>query len=130
MRAAVLRQPGGPLHLEELALAAPAPDEVHVRVRATAICASDLSFLDGHWSTDLPVVLGHETVGDVVATGAEVAHVGPGDRVVVSLVRSCGACEACERRESVRCPALAGRHWTMPPWSNMPCSAEGRRCAR
>ena len=109
MRAAVLRQPGGPLHLEELALAAPAPDEVHVRVRATAICASDLSFLDGHWSTDLPVVLGHETVGDVVATGAEVAHVGPGDRVVVSLVRSCGACEACERRESVRCTALAGR---------------------
>ena len=105
----MLRSAGGPLVLEDLELAPPRPDEVRVRVLATAICASDLSFLDGHWGIDLPVVLGHETVGEVVEAGGEVDHVAGGDRVVVSLVRSCGDCPACARGESVRCTAVGAR---------------------
>ena len=109
MHAAVMRQVAGPLAIEELEIDAPRADEVRVAVEATAICQSDLSFLDGHWAAGLPMVLGHETVGVVIDTGAEVGEVAAGDRVVVSLVRSCGSCRACRTGQSVRCDGLEDR---------------------
>ncbi len=99
VRAAVCRSFGAPLEIEELSLTAPGAGEVRVRIAACAICHSDIAFAEGAWGGVLPAVYGHEAAGVVEETGPDVTGVEPGDRVVVSLVRSCGRCYFCEREE-------------------------------
>lgn len=103
IRAAVSRDCGGALHLEELRLADPQPEEVRVRIGAAAICGSDIAYIDGKWDCPRPAVFGHEASGVVEAAGPGATGVGVGDRVVVTLVRSCGSCRYCARREPVAC---------------------------
>ncbi len=103
MRAAVCRQFGAPLLIEDLRLDPPRPGEVKIAVRACAICHSDIHFADGAWGGTLPAVYGHEAAGVVEEVGPDVRRVRPGDRVVVSLLRSCGRCFFCERDESHLC---------------------------
>ena len=103
MKAAVCRAFGAPLELEELRLDPPEAGEVRVRVAACAICQSDVHFADGAWGGDLPAIAGHEAAGLVEEVGPGVTSVRPGDRVVVSLLRSCGHCFFCARGESHLC---------------------------
>lgn len=103
MKAAVCRAFGQPLQIEDLRLAPPGFEEVKVGVRACAICHSDIHLADGAWGGALPAVYGHEAAGTVSEIGADVRHLRPGDRVVVSLLRSCGRCFFCERDESHLC---------------------------
>jgi S-(hydroxymethyl)glutathione dehydrogenase/alcohol dehydrogenase len=103
VRAAVCRAFGAPLEIEDLLLDAPEQGEVRVQVFACAICHSDVSLVDGAWGGDLPAVYGHEAAGVVEAVGPDVAGVGPGDRVAVSLLRSCGRCFFCEHGEAHLC---------------------------
>ena len=78
---------------------------------AWAFCHSDLSYLDGTWATEFPLVLGHEAAGYVVELGNPVADsegatepgLAVGDPVVVTLVRTCGECRACQRGHDVAC---------------------------
>ena len=103
IRAAVLRAHGEPLAVETLRLRAPGPGELRVTLAACAVCHSDLSAADGIWNGAVPVVLGHEAAGTVEAVGEGVTRVAPGDRVVVTLVRSCQACSRCEEGDEVLC---------------------------
>ena len=102
MRAAVCRAFGAPLEIEDLELDSPESGEVRVRVAACAICHSDVALVDGAWGGSLPAVYGHEVAGVVQDVGPHVS-VTPGDRVVVSLLRSCGRCFFCRRGESHLC---------------------------
>ncbi len=73
-----------------------APDEVLVKVRASAICGSDLHIARGkHPSAPLPVTIGHEFSGDIAAVGTDVTSVREGQRVTVEPCIVCGKCEAC-----------------------------------
>lgn len=96
VRAAVCHAFGEPLQVETVLLDPPGPDEVMVDIRACAICASDLHAAAGSWGGELPVVHGHEAAGIVRDIGRGVTAVAPGDRVVVSLLRSCRACFFCD----------------------------------
>ncbi len=102
-RAAVCHAFGQELAIEEITLADPGPGEVLVDVKACAICHSDISYADGAWGGTLPAVYGHEAAGVVAATGAGVTGLAPGDHVVVTLIRSCGACHYCRRQSRVMC---------------------------
>ncbi|MGZ9812209.1 Zn-dependent alcohol dehydrogenase [Pseudoroseicyclus sp. H15] len=114
IRAAVAHAHGQPLKIEEIELRAPLEDEVQVQMGAVAICASDITFLDGKWGGALPAVYGHEAAGEVTAVGASVRGLAPGDRVAVTLIRACGGCPTCasgapvycENRGAPRPPAL------------------------
>jgi propanol-preferring alcohol dehydrogenase len=65
MRAMVLRAAGGPLRLEELPVPEPAPGQVLLRVRACAVCRTDLHIVDGELDRPkLPLVPGHMIVGE------------------------------------------------------------------
>ena len=98
MRAAVCHGAGESLVIEELELRPPEGREVRVRLQASGICHSDIHLLRGEWGDlDKPIVAGHEGVGIVEAVGDEAARVGVGDRVIVSLISSCGACRCCAR---------------------------------
>ena len=105
MRAAVCREFGKPLVIEELELDAPHSGEVRVRLAACAICHSDISFMEGAWGGPLPAVYGHEAAGVVGEVGPDVIGVKTGDRVVVTLIRACGRCYFCAQGEPVFCEA-------------------------
>lgn len=85
--------------LRELAVRAPlpGPGQVTVRVRACAVCRTDLHIVDGELAAPkLPLVPGHEIVGDVDAVGEGVHTLTRGDRVGVPwLGWTCGRCEQC-----------------------------------
>jgi threonine dehydrogenase-like Zn-dependent dehydrogenase len=69
-----------------------------VRVRASAVCGSDLHLIDGYVPTMRKGdILGHEFLGEVVEKGPGVQRVQVGDRVVVCSIISCGACWYCRR---------------------------------
>lgn len=69
-RAAVLRALGKPLELEDIELAALAPDQVRVRIAASGVCHSDLSQTTGVLPAGTPCVLGHEGAGVIEAVGS------------------------------------------------------------
>ena len=74
-----------------------------VKTAATAICHSDIFYIDGAWGGELPAVYGHEAAGVVERVGPSVTRVKPGDTVVVTLIRYCGFCPACADGAPVFC---------------------------
>lgn len=115
IRAAVLHEMGlprpyaesRPLRIETLELSPPGDDEVLVRVRAAGLCHSDLSVIEGNRPRPTPMALGHEAAGEVLAVGRGVHDLGPGDRVVLVFVPSCGACQPCARGRPALCEPAA-----------------------
>ncbi len=105
MKAAVCREFGAPLVIEDVQLAPPGPGEVQVRMQATAICHSDITYAEGGWGGTLPAVYGHEGAGIVETVGAGVTNVSVGQHVVVTLIRSCGRCHGCITGKPVTCDA-------------------------
>jgi len=129
VRAAVCREFGKPLVVEDVEPPAPGPAEIRVRLAACAICRSDIHYMEGAWGGPLPAVYGHEAAGVVAETGRDAAGLEPGDRVVVTLIRSCGACPGCSRAP-VLCQAppptrmLKGRAGEVWPAMNTGAFAE------
>ncbi|MEV6026518.1 Zn-dependent alcohol dehydrogenase [Streptomyces sp. NPDC052036] len=103
VRAAVLPAVGAPLEITGIELPEPGPGRVRVRLAAAGVCHSDLSLADGTMRVPVPAVLGHEGAGTVVSVGEGVAHVAPGDAVVLNWAPSCGGCHACARGEVWLC---------------------------
>jgi Zn-dependent alcohol dehydrogenase len=104
MRAAVLRQIGAPLQLEDLELDEPKAGEVGVRIEAAGVCHSDLHYMVGDLKAKLPLVVGHEGAGIVEAVGPGVdSRVSVGDRVALLWRPRCGECEACVAGNPVLC---------------------------
>jgi alcohol dehydrogenase, propanol-preferring len=95
MRAMVLHSPGKPLRLAEVP--EPAPEQVLLRVRACAVCRTDLHVVDGELpDPKLPVILGHQIVGTVEGMGERVERFSVGDRVGVPwLGHTDGTCRYC-----------------------------------
>jgi len=102
MKAAVCRGPGR-LAIEEIEEPTPQAGEVKLRLAATGLCGTDRSILEGHLPAPLPIVLGHEGAGTVVEVGPGVAGLAPGDRVVCTILVSCGRCYPCVRGEVALC---------------------------
>lgn len=99
----LVREPKGSFVLERLALAAPAADEVLVRIHGVGICHTDLSVRDGALPVPLPAVLGHEGSGEIVAVGDDVKGLSIGDPVVLSQA-FCGRCRTCLDGSVWLCP--------------------------
>lgn len=106
MKAAVCRVFGEPLLIEDVEIAAPGPGEVMVKMKACAICHSDITYMNGGWGGKLPAVYGHEGAGIVETVGAGVNHIQPGDHVVVTLIRSCGSCHFCAQGHHTGCETV------------------------
>jgi propanol-preferring alcohol dehydrogenase len=107
MRAMVLEAPGAPLQARTLPIPQPRSGEVLLRVHACGVCRTDLHVADGELPhPKLPLVLGHEIVGRVVAAGGGATRFRPGDRVGVPwLGHTCGACDYCRMQRENLCDA-------------------------
>jgi S-(hydroxymethyl)glutathione dehydrogenase / alcohol dehydrogenase len=103
MKAAVLREIGKPLEIENVEINKPKSREVLIRTAAAGVCHSDLHFIEGLYRYPMPVVLGHESAGVVEAVGPEVHSVKPGDHVITCLSAFCGRCEHCLTGHLSRC---------------------------
>jgi propanol-preferring alcohol dehydrogenase len=97
MRAMVFNGPGAPLQLMEVPVPRPGPGQVLIRVRACGVCRTDLHIVDGELAhPKLPLIMGHEIVGEVVETGPGVQQFRAGDCVGVPwLGWTCGQCRYC-----------------------------------
>jgi len=98
MKAAVVREFGKPLVIEEVPVPEPGPGQVQVKIEASGVCHTDLHAAEGDWPVKPtpPFIPGHEGVGFVSAVGSGVKVVKEGDRVGVPwLFSACGVCEHC-----------------------------------
>lgn len=97
MLAMVLDTPGQPLRPADLPTPTPAPGQVLIRVRACAVCRTDIHIVDGELARPkLPLIPGHQIVGTIEATGARATRFKPGDRVGVPwLGWTDGTCPYC-----------------------------------
>lgn len=91
-----LHRPGAPLQADAVSISAPTGHQVLLKVRACAVCRTDLHVVDGELpDIPLPIVPGHEIVGEVIERGPD-ARWPVGARVGVPwLASTCGACEFC-----------------------------------
>lgn len=103
IKAAVCREFGKPLVIEDIRLRAPEAGEVEVTLEACAICHSDIVFAEGGWGGTLPAVYGHEAAGRISAIGAGVKGYAIGDTVIATLIRACGTCPSCASGSPVIC---------------------------
>ncbi|HKT84717.1 MAG TPA: zinc-dependent alcohol dehydrogenase family protein [Novosphingobium sp.] len=111
IRAAVLRAMGAPapyanskpLRIEDVELDPPGAGEVLVRIVAAGLCHSDLSVINGSRPRPMPMAIGHEAAGIVVATGDGVDDLAPGDHVVMVFMPSCGHCLPCSEGRPALC---------------------------
>ncbi|WP_224814383.1 Zn-dependent alcohol dehydrogenase [Hasllibacter sp. MH4015] len=103
IRAALCHAFGEPLVVEDINLRDPGPGEVGVKLEAVAICHSDISYMDGAWGGALPAVYGHEAAGIVTEVGDGVTGISQGDRVIVTLAKSCGQCPSCASAQPMYC---------------------------
>ena len=108
---AVLRGFAAPLEIEEAELPSPLEGEVLVRIRAAGVCGSDLHIASGRDPRiRLPLVLGHEGVGEIAETPGERKDVfgrplSAGDLVIWDRGVVCGECYFCAvRRQAFLCP--------------------------
>ena len=98
MKAAVVREFGKPLSIDEVPVPEPGEGEIQVRVHASGVCHTDLHAAEGDWPVkpNPPFIPGHEGVGFVSAVGKGVRHVKEVDRVGVPwLYNACGHCKHC-----------------------------------
>lgn len=98
MKAAVVRQLGAPLTIEQVPVPEPGPGQVLVRIMATGVCHTDLHAAHGDWPVkpQPPFIPGHEGVGTVAALGQGVTRLREGDRVGIPwLHTACGHCPHC-----------------------------------
>jgi len=101
LRAAILHSFTEPLIIQEIPTPTPGSGEVLIKVVACGVCHSDLHLALGEWDllrqiTKLPLVLGHEVTGSVVAVGEGVTGFNVGDRVGAPWLHwTCGECEFC-----------------------------------
>lgn len=105
-----LEQPARPLVRGDLPVDDPGPGEAVVAVEACGLCHTDLSFADGSVPPrhSLPLVLGHEVTGTIVAAGPGFEHL-VDKPVLVPAVLPCGECDFCRAGRGNACP-----HQKMP----------------
>src|SRR3954464_6410228 len=107
VKAAVLHQVGDErLDIrDDVSTTAVGAGKVKVRIKATGVCHSDLSAMNGTIPVAVPAVLGHEGAGEVVEVGPGVTTVAEGDHVVVCWSPQCGVCKDCVNGQHQLCMA-------------------------
>jgi len=95
---------GEPLEKKEFTAREPETDEAIVKVAGCGLCHTDLGFISGKVNTnsDLPLILGHEISGTVVASGSTYEQL-VGKTVIIPSVLPCGECDLCKSGRSNVC---------------------------
>jgi propanol-preferring alcohol dehydrogenase len=130
MLAQVLEKAGLPLKEMEVPVPDQGPDEVLVKVRACAVCRTDLHVVDGELpDPKLPLIPGHQIVGTVVRTGTAVRLLKTGDMVGIPWLGStCGQCRFCSAGQENLCDRAVFTGYTRDGGYAEYVSADQRYC--
>jgi propanol-preferring alcohol dehydrogenase len=130
MKAMVLERPAAPLRDLEVPVPHAGPTQLLLRVRACGVCRTDLHIVDGELHEPaLPLIPGHEIVGEVVEAGESAAGFEPGDRVGVPwLGWTCGECRYCRRGRENLCDRARFTGYTLPGGYAEYVAADARYC--
>jgi len=130
MRAMVLLQPGEELQAIQMPIPTPQRHEILIKVHACGICRTDLHVLDGELQyPTLPLIPGHQIVGEVIALGKEVTAFKPGDRVGVPWLGSCcGECRYCLAQHENLCDSPRFTGYQFNGGFAEYCTADARFC--
>jgi len=116
LRAAVLHKPFD-MRLEEVPVPRFGPEEVLVRVRAVGVCGSDVDYYAtgrcGNFTVREPLILGHESSGEIARVGSRVEGLRVGDRVAIEPGFPCRRCRFCREGRYNLCPDV--RFYGTPP---------------
>jgi S-(hydroxymethyl)glutathione dehydrogenase / alcohol dehydrogenase len=104
--------------LETVRVADPGRDEVRVKIAASGICHTDISYMRDARVT--PVLLGHEGAGVVESVGEGVTHVQVGDHVVINWQVKCGKCKRCLSGKADLCENIQGTSAPRVFWDEKP----------
>src|SRR5437016_7282970 len=115
MQAMVLRALRQPLEATEIPVPVAGPGQVLLKVRACAVCRTDLHVVDGELpEPKLPLIPGHEIVGRVEQIGPHVERFRVGDRVGIPwLGWTCGKCEYCRSGRGKLCDSAQFTGYTI-----------------
>src|SRR5215813_13177328 len=109
MKAAVVPAVSSSWQIKDVPQPQPGSGQVLVKMYASGICYTDVHQTLGHLPGEFPRILGHEPVGEIVATASDVNTRKVGDRVGSAWIQStCGRCEWCQRDRRMFCPYLKG----------------------
>ena len=107
MKAILLEKPGHFTVTQVAEPNAPGPGEALIRIHRVGICGTDISgYLGKMPFFSYPRIPGHELGGEVLAVGADVANVQPGDRCSVEPYMNCGQCHPCRHGHTNCCEQL------------------------
>ncbi|MEW6358913.1 MAG: NAD(P)-dependent alcohol dehydrogenase [Planctomycetota bacterium] len=122
MKAAVLHKPLD-VRIEEVPVPKPGAGEVLVAMRSVGVCGSDVHFYEngriGSFIVREPMILGHESAGQIVALGPGVKNLKVGDRVAVEPGFPCRRCEFCKTGRYNLCPDVV--FYACPPHHGAYC---------
>ncbi|GAB4358103.1 MAG: zinc-dependent alcohol dehydrogenase family protein [Methylohalobius crimeensis] len=115
MRAMLLERPGDPLRLIEREIPRPGPGQILIKVKACGVCRTDLHVVDGDLpDPKLPLIPGHEIVGEVDSMGEGVDWFREGQRVGIPwLGHTCGRCRFCRMERENLCDAPGFTGYTL-----------------
>jgi propanol-preferring alcohol dehydrogenase len=130
MRAMVFSAPRQPLKAMEIAQPKPGAGEILIRVRACAVCRTDLHLIDGELTRPkVPLVPGHEIVGVMTDAGEGAVRFRMGARVGVPwLGWACGECEYCRSGRENLCDNARFTGYTIDGGYAEFCCADERFC--
>jgi alcohol dehydrogenase, propanol-preferring len=116
MRAQLLRAPRQPLEEAEIPEPLAGPGQILLRVLACGVCRTDLHIVDGELAEPtLPLVLGHQIVGEVVATGPGARRFAVGELAGVAwLGWADGTCKFCRQGRENLCPSARFTGYQLP----------------
>ena len=114
MRAALLTAFKEPFEVEEIDYLDPAPGRVLLRTGASPFCSTDVVNWRGELGKIPPTILGHASMGEVLAVGAAVEHVKVDDRAIVPGTSECGVCFYCSAGEPWQCSETFDRGGIWP----------------
>lgn len=98
-----------PLELQDLPIPEAGVKEILLRVSACGVCHTELDEIEGRLGAKLPIILGHEVVGEVEALGAGASKFNVGERVGIAWINSaCGKCGFCRAGNENLCPEFQG----------------------
>ncbi len=115
MKAMVLLQPGKPLQYEEVDRPEPGKDQVLIKIHACGVCRTDQHIVDGELADPkLPLIPGHEIIGEIVEYGEGSGRFSIGQRVGVPwLGHTCGHCYYCKHGHENLCENAKFTGYTM-----------------
>jgi alcohol dehydrogenase, propanol-preferring len=130
MHALVLDRPESPLRACELPDPTPSARQILLEVRCTGVCRTDLHIADGELKAPkLPLILGHEIVGTVVARGSGADRFALGSRVGVPwLGMTCGTCDHCRAGRENLCERACFTGYTLDGGYATHAVADERYC--